>query len=263
MRASPARPGGLRRAGSVGLAALAVATCASSFGARLAGASPPSSGQAAVLRPLAGCPRNLADELKSTGPARQLVTVNSPGSSSIAALLTIWGKRGACWVRLGGPWTARVGYNGISTHKVEGDGTTPAGAFAVGPVMYGNGPNPGVHYPYHHLVCGDWWDEDPASQWYNSFRHIACGARPAWTYGDSEPPWLVTYDYQSFAWIMYNTHPVVPGRGSAIFLHDGTSAPTTGCVSLAPRHLDEVLDWLRSSDSPRVVIGTDSEIRRY
>lgn len=210
-----------------------------------------------------GCPANLADELRSTGSARQLVTVNARSAATSLALLTTWRRQGRCWVKVAGPWPARLGVNGISGHKVEGDGTTPAGDFGIGPVMFGNGPNPGVHYPYHHLVCGDWWDEDPSSRWYNTFKHIACGSYPDWTGGDSEPLWTETAAYQSFAWIEYNTHPVVPGRGSAIFLHDDIAAPTTGCVSLRPSQLDKVLDWLRSSDDPRVVIGSDRSIRRY
>ncbi len=211
------------------------------------------------------CPKNLADDLKSTRPALQLVTVNARSAHTSDALLTLWQRRSStgCWARVAGPWPARLGVNGISGHKVEGDGTTPAGEFGIGPVMYGNGPNPGVHYTYHHLVCGDWWDEAPSSRWYNEFKHIACGSYPAWTGGDSEALWTETTAYQSFAFIEYNTVPVVPGRGSAIFLHGGIADPTTGCVSLRPSQLDHVLDWLRSSDRPRIVIGSDASIRDY
>ncbi|MDQ1415314.1 MAG: hypothetical protein QOF81_927, partial [Acidimicrobiaceae bacterium] len=29
------------------------------------------------------------------------------------------------------------------------------------PTIYGNSTvNPNPAYSYHHLVCGDWWDED-------------------------------------------------------------------------------------------------------
>jgi L,D-peptidoglycan transpeptidase YkuD (ErfK/YbiS/YcfS/YnhG family) len=45
-----------------------------------------------------------------------------------------------------GPWTARLGYTGLNTDKHEGDGSTPAGLFGFQSTMYGNAPNPGVHY---------------------------------------------------------------------------------------------------------------------
>ena len=245
-----------------------VATWASAgvAGAEAAGTTPAGvhlvgSGQGSP--PASHCASNLAGELASTGPAKQLVTVVAKDPRSTFAEVTAWQRRDGCWVRAGGPYAGRIGVAGVSQHKVEGDGTTPAGIFGVGPVVYGDGPNPGVHYTYHHLVCGDWWDEDPSSRWYNSFRHVTCGARPAWTFGDSEALWTETTVYQSFAWIEYNTDPVVPGRGSAIFLHDDDGHATAGCVSLPPGKLDTVLDWLRRSDDPRVAIGTDAEIRHY
>ena len=97
--------------------------------------------------------------------------------------------------------------------------------------MYGIAASPGVHYAYRRVVCGDWWVEDPASPYYNRFRHVRCG---------SSPPFRTTSEdlsrsptaYRHFAVIAYNTDPVVPGRGSGIFFHVSTGRPTLGCVSL-------------------------------
>ncbi len=254
-----------RRARPASALTVLVAGVALSVAAVPASGAPPAARAApgAAARPARRCAVNLAGELASTGPARQLVTVVAKDPRSTYADVTTWQRRDGCWVRAAGPFAARVGVSGISQHKVEGDGTTPAGIFGVGPVMYGNAANPGVHYPYHRLVCGDWWDEVPSSRWYNSFRHVACGSRPSWTYGDSEALWTETTAYGSFAWIEYNTDPVVPGRGSAIFLHDGFTHATAGCVSLHPGELDTVLDWLRADDDPRVIIGTGAEVRHY
>jgi len=128
--------------------------------------------------------------------------------------------------------------------------------------MYGNGPNPGVHYAYRLLACGDWWDEDPNSPQYNTFQHVACGAQPLFG-GGSEALWTVTTAYQSFAVIEYNAWPVRPFRGSAVFLHDDVGGPTNGCVSLASSSLTTLLRWLQPAASPLMVIGTDAEIRRF
>ena len=38
-----------------------------------------------------------------------------------------WRREGRCWRRVAGPWRAHVGWNGLSAHRREGDGTTPFG----------------------------------------------------------------------------------------------------------------------------------------
>jgi L,D-peptidoglycan transpeptidase YkuD (ErfK/YbiS/YcfS/YnhG family) len=150
----------------------------------------------------------------------------------------------------------------VSDHHQEGDGTTPSGAYGIGSPMYGNGPNPGVRYRYHPLVCGDWWDEDPNSPQYNTFQHVTCGAQPTFG-GKSEALWTVTAAYQNFAVIAYNAGPIVPFRGSAVFLHDDVGGATNGCVSLPAPALITVLRWLQPASAPLIVIGTDAEIRRF
>jgi L,D-peptidoglycan transpeptidase YkuD (ErfK/YbiS/YcfS/YnhG family) len=143
-----------------------------------------------------------------------------------------------------GPWRARVGRSGLSAHRREGDGTTPLGTFAIAPTVYGLDSDPGVKLRYHRLVCGDWWDEDPGSPTYNRFRHVACGAPPPFG-GDSEALWKAAVAYREFAVIDFNTSPVVPGRGSGMFLHDDTGRPTNGCVSLPRPELLALLRGLR------------------
>ena len=61
--------------------------------------------------------------------------------------------------------------------------------------------------------------------------------------------------------IEYNTRPVVPGRGSGIFLHAQTGGPTIGCVSLRKEQLRGVLRWLRPGDAPVIAIGTSKQLR--
>jgi L,D-peptidoglycan transpeptidase YkuD (ErfK/YbiS/YcfS/YnhG family) len=128
--------------------------------------------------------------------------------------------------------------------------------------MYGVAPNPGVHYRYHRLVCGDWWDEDPASSGYNEFRHVRCGTRPGFG-GGSEALWRSTRAYRHFALIDYNVDPAVPGHGSAIFLHADTGSATNGCVSLPLPALVEVLRWLRPSSGPVILIGTGARLAPF
>jgi L,D-peptidoglycan transpeptidase YkuD (ErfK/YbiS/YcfS/YnhG family) len=195
---------------------------------------------AAALHPACG----------SVPSATQLVTV-TPAAATRASV-RLWRRDGDCWRSAAGPWTARLGRNGVSAHHREGDGTTPTGTFAFGPVVYGTAADPGVGVAYHRLACGDWWDEDPRSQTYNTFQHVPCGSVPRFR-GASEALWLQTRAYRWFAVIDYNADPAVPGRGSAIFVHVDTGRPTNGCVSLPASRLVELLRWLRPG--ARIAIG--------
>jgi L,D-peptidoglycan transpeptidase YkuD (ErfK/YbiS/YcfS/YnhG family) len=208
----------------------------------------------------AGCTPNPAGALGSAAGASQLITVVAPATGSTFATVRLWRRSGGCWVVAAGPWTARVGYNGLSGHHREGDGTTPTGVYAIGPVMYGTEPDPGVRYVYHRLVCGDWWDEDPGSTAYNTFQHVPCGTAPPF-HGDSESLWLDTDVYRHFALIDFNTNPVVAGRGSAMFLHVSRGRATTGCVALPYGELVRTLRWLRPGDRPLIAIGTAAAVR--
>jgi L,D-peptidoglycan transpeptidase YkuD (ErfK/YbiS/YcfS/YnhG family) len=210
----------------------------------------------------AACERNLASTLASTAGARQLITVEASSAATTVASVELWQRAGTCWEAAGGPWTGFVGYNGFSDHKREGDGTTPTGLYGIGPVMYGNAPNPGVRYAYQDLVCGDWWDENPASAEYNTFQRAPCSEANPFG-GDSEALWTETAPYPSFAVVEYNTDPVISGAGSAIFLHASTGGPTSGCVSVPLADLDQLLRWLNPGDSPVIAMGPSSEMARF
>jgi L,D-peptidoglycan transpeptidase YkuD (ErfK/YbiS/YcfS/YnhG family) len=179
-------------------------------------------------------------------PPRIDVAVPAARATTATLAVTRWGRRTL------GPWTARVGRSGVSARHREGDGTTPLGTFAIGPTAYGLDPNPGVGgLRYHRLRCGDWWDEDPRSPTYNAFRHVACGKAPPFG-GGSEALWRETVAYRELAVVQYNAAPAVPGRGSAIFLHDDVGGPTNGCVSLPRPELLRVLSLLRPGATIRI-----------
>lgn len=55
--------------------------------------------------------------------------------------------------------------------------------------------------------------------------------------------------------IEYNMRPVVPGKGSGIFLHAQTGRPTIGCISLRKPELVRMLRWLRPAARPWVSVG--------
>jgi len=211
----------------------------------------------------ASCPPNVANELAAPAStaARQLITVEAATSRATYATARIWTRRDLCWTPAGGPYTARVGRNGVRKNKREADGATPAGTFRIGARMYGNSPSPGVSSPYVRLRCGDWWVEDSKSPAYNTFQRIGCGRTP---------PFKVTTPdlsrspraYAHFALIEYNMHPVVRGRGSGIFLHVQIGKATSGCISLRRSALVHVLRWLDPEALPQIAIGATGSLRQ-
>jgi L,D-peptidoglycan transpeptidase YkuD (ErfK/YbiS/YcfS/YnhG family) len=199
--------------------------------------------------------------------ADELIVVSSPTYAPprhIATLIAYEraGDHGA-WHRVFGPWSAEIGYGGLRDRRREGDGSTPTGVYTIGTRFYGNRPDPdGLHYAYHRLTCGDWWDEDPYSARYNRFVHLPCGVTPTFAKG-SEALWTETAAYPYFAVIRFNVGPTRGGGnapGSAIFLHSWVNGPTAGCVALPRTQLLAVLRWLRPAARPVIEIGTDREV---
>jgi L,D-peptidoglycan transpeptidase YkuD (ErfK/YbiS/YcfS/YnhG family) len=208
------------------------------------------------------CGPEFPNSLRTVDTADQLITVQASRYRTTYASLRLW-RRGTeeCWVPVSGPWTARLGATGLRDRRREGDGTTPTGVYGIGPVMYGNAPNPGVRYRYRKVVCGDWWVEDPASPHYNTFQHVPCGHRPPFR---TNPPgmWQDPVAYRHLAVVEFNMRPVIPGRGSGIFLHVSKGRPTAGCISLPLRQLIATLRWLRPGKRPLIAIGTPETFRR-
>jgi len=218
---------------------------------------------AALAVGAASCPPNLANELAAPAPAasRQLITVEAATSRATYATARIWARTDICWAPAGGPYTARVGRNGMRENKHEGDGSTPAGTFAIGKKMYGNSPDPGVSYPYVRLRCGDWWVEDSKSHAYNTFQRVGCRRTPPFKV---TTPDLSTSPraYAHFAVVEYNMHPVVRGRGSGIFLHVQIGKATSGCISVRRPALIHVLRWLDPDALPQIAIGAAGSLRQ-
>jgi L,D-peptidoglycan transpeptidase YkuD (ErfK/YbiS/YcfS/YnhG family) len=130
----------------------------------------------------------------------------------------------------GGGTRAAIGRAGVTRHKIEGDGATPAGAFPLLAAFYRadrlSPPRTGL--TLRALMPGDAWVDDPADRNYN---RLVALPYPAHT----EAMWLDEAVYDLLVVIGYNTAPVVPGAGSAIFLHVARPdfSPTAGCIAIA------------------------------
>jgi L,D-peptidoglycan transpeptidase YkuD (ErfK/YbiS/YcfS/YnhG family) len=224
---------------------------------------------ALALAPAAGAATAVpgAGRFRIPTRARQVIVVSSRTLDPPHYLATLRAYTRASarspWRLRFGPWRAETGWGHLRANRREGDGSTPTGVYGLEATMYGARPNPGgLHYAYHHLVCGDWWDEDPYSPQYNRFVHAACGTTPPFAPG-SEALWTEKQAYPYFAVLRFNLDPIRGGAdasGSGIFLHSWVGGPTAGCVALPEARLLAVLRWLRQGRHPVVAIGTTRQV---
>ena len=153
--------------------------------------------------------------------------------------ILLWrGRRFAC----------AIGWGGVRTNKREGDGATPAGRFPLRRVLYR--PDrlapPCTALPISPLSPRDGWCDDPAHPLYNRPLRLPHEAR-------HEELWRTDRVYDLIVILGHNDAPVVPGLGSAVFLHVAQPdyAPTAGCVAVAAGDLLAILagvsrrTWLR------------------
>ena len=91
------------------------------------------------------------------------------------------------------------------------------------------------------------------------FHHVPCGSPPPFRVTDEDMSHSPT-SYRHLAFIRFNTDPVVPGRGSGIFLHVSSGRPTLGCVALPLPNLLTILRRLRPELKPSIAIGTADQL---
>ncbi|MDQ7249104.1 L,D-transpeptidase family protein [Dongia sedimenti] len=135
------------------------------------------------------------------------------------------------WARLGDlQWRCALGRSGISADKVEGDGATPSGRFPIRRLFYRPDRVREIAcvFPVQPMSPGDGWCDAPGDPAYN---RLIIRPYPA----QHETLWREDALYDLVLVIGHNDDPVVPGKGSAVFLHlaHPDYQPTEGCVAFA------------------------------
>jgi L,D-peptidoglycan transpeptidase YkuD (ErfK/YbiS/YcfS/YnhG family) len=151
-----------------------------------------------------------------------------------------------------GSWRMRcaLGKGGISDQKHEGDGATPVGAFAMRRLLYrpDRETRPTTLLPVSVISQADGWCDAPRDKAYNRPVHLPYRA-------SAEHLWREDHLYDLLVVLGYNDDPVVPGQGSAIFLHLAAPdfAPTVGCIALKR---DDLLAVIATADrGSRVIVA--------
>lgn|SRR3989338_2473928 len=188
---------------------------------------------------------------------RQVVYVSVDGSASVKARVDFWEKlsedASSSWRLVNDfPIQAVIGKNGLAPEgeKREGDGRTPSGVFALRRA-FGYDETVETGLIYRRVTERDFWIDDPASAQYNQWvaGDVPAVSHEALRRGDDLYKYAVV--------IEYNTDPVVPGLGSAIFMHvwRGAGQPTAGCVAMAEADLLRFLRWLDIRRNPVIIFS--------
>ena len=149
------------------------------------------------------------------------------------------GRRNAGLLRAGG-WRSpcALGRGGITHFKREGDGATPAARLHPCAVFYraDRFHRPLTALPLAAITPADGWCDDPADRNYNRPVSLPYPGR-------HERLWRKDHLYDLLVVLDWNLEPAIKGRGSAIFLHlaGPHSAPTEGCIAVAPSAMHSLL----------------------
>lgn len=137
-----------------------------------------------------------------------------------------------------------IGRGGITDRKREGDGATPVGVHRIVGLLYRPDRLAAAQLPDWALPIrpGDLWSDDMRDPDYNLM------VRAPHAYGHEV---LRRADplYDLILITDWNWPQAVPGRGSAIFIHNWRKPrhPTAGCVAFAPPDLIWIANHIRHS----------------
>ncbi|WP_405180025.1 hypothetical protein OG225_01095 [Nocardia sp. NBC_01377] len=209
---------------------------------------------AALAATTLGARENVAADLPLPyfGTAGQVITVVADSPSATTATLTAWQRRPDGWHSEMGPVRAFVGSAGVGL-TADNIPRTPVGVWSL-TEAFGIEPDPGTALPYRHVDTSDWWVSDARAPQYNKHARCSAGGCPFdEAIGENLGEMGPVYDY---AVVMdYNRNPVVPGLGSAFFLHVTDGTPTLGCVAIGVDELRDIMRWLDPAHRPVIDIG--------
>lgn len=166
---------------------------------------------------------------------RVRVRANRARSFAHQGSIILAGKRLVC----------SLGRAGARRDKHEGDGATPLGVFPLRRVFYRPDRQavPKTALPVEPLSPDDAWCDEPRNAAYNTRVRLPFE-------GGAERLWRDDHLYDLLVVLGYNDDPVLPGAGSAIFIHVAAPdfSPTQGCIALERKVLARLVAKARPGD---------------
>ena len=135
---------------------------------------------------------------------------------------------------------ASIGRSGVSAAKREGDGATPVGVHGLVGMLYRPDRMARPVRCALPISPGDLWSDDARDEDYNLMVRLPHRF-------SHERLWRADPQYDLVLLTNWNWPHAVPGKGSAIFLHQWRRAgqPTAGCVAFRRDHLRWIATRIR------------------
>lgn len=209
------------------------------------------------------------DTNASWSDARQLVLVTTPGWDSSRGTLRRFARTEHGWKavdpalpvvigRAGSAWGVGLHPPQAGPQKREGDGRSPAGAFAIG-IAFGYADSADTGLPWMPMDANDYCIDVSGSPLYNRIVDAADVGVDA-IVGSTEPMRRDLHDNgdqrYKLGFVIAHNPGNEPDAGSCIFAHLWKSADsvTAGCTALAEPAMRELLAWLRPAAHPVFVL---------
>jgi len=144
--------------------------------------------------------------------------------------------------------------------KREGDKKAPAGIFPL-EFAFGTKEFSPAAFPYRRTTRNDFWVDDARSRFYNQWvRMTEPGIKPDWNSAETLRRADGIYDYAIV--VGHNRLRVIPGHGSAIFIHAwyGPGVPTIGCTAMEKSRVKSLVEWLDIDRHPVLIQGPEELI---
>ena len=150
----------------------------------------------------------------------------------------------------GKKYKAAIGSNGFTRKKREGDLSTPYGFYSIESVMYRHDKikNLNSSLPLEKINKNDGWCDEINHPLYNTKITFPFGYSAEHLYRKDSL-------YDIVCVLNYNTNPVKPGIGSAIFIHVAKEGykPTEGCIALKQEDLIFLLSFI--DKKTKIILG--------
>jgi L,D-peptidoglycan transpeptidase YkuD (ErfK/YbiS/YcfS/YnhG family) len=198
----------------------------------------------------------IAHHATQIGESKQLIFATNRDSSSFRVTIHALERSNGVWHLVFPTFAGSIGEKGFAAidSKREGDGKSPSGIFPLG-IAFGYDPSVVTRMPYREATEDDFWVDDVNSEDYNKWVKGKPNAA-SWEKMKRDDD-----QYKYGVVIEYNMHPIVKGKGSAIFLHVWKGGESTlGCVAMSEEMILKILAWLDPAKKPLIIMGTESEL---
>lgn len=220
---------------------------------------------------LFGCSPKTEDSFLQILPqdTQQAIVVTNQNWEQTTARLQRFERKDDQWKKSGQDYLVQIGRTGLAwgtglhqipegeNMKKEGDGKAPAGIFELGNAFGYDQAFEALRLPYKVAGVRDYYIDDVTSADYNQWVTLSENEKntPKEHWQSFERMRRDDHRYEFGLEVEHNKSPIIPGNGSAIFLHvwKDKETPTAGCTAMSRDNMISLLEWLDPAKKPLLI----------